>query len=301
MRFLFVDRILSLSPGQSITGLKHITYDDIYLCPDEQKRLVFMPSMIGETLGQLAAWNVMSACDFKQRPVAGVVSSACLYRNVHVGETLLIESTIDALDETAVQYHGVARVGDQVVFAIHGALGPMLAMDEFIDENVVRNQFKEIYRPGEWVNAGNQSEHHVLIQPTAPEFLVSMQFDHVLESDPGVSLRASKRISRMAPYFPDHFPNKPVLPLTVLLECKLNLAREFLARAGFGAGFANHYRVAEIKRIKMKDFVYPGDQLVTTLTVKQHDETQLTLLYNTEVNNKRICVIQVVLIAEQHI
>ena len=50
---------------------------------------------------------------------------------------------------------------------------------------------------------------------------------------PGISLIAEKRVTRAAPYFPDHFPNKPVLPMTVLLECKLNLAREFIARAGY--------------------------------------------------------------------
>lgn len=297
MRFLFVDRILALEPGKVVRGLKHITHDDVYLCPDEQGRLFFMPSMIGETLGQLAAWNVMVSCDFKQRPVAGVVASVCPHRNVYVGETLLLESFIDSLDDTAVQYHSVARVGDDVIFSIDGALGPMLPMDEFIDESLVRRQFAEINRPGEWVNAAKTGEYNVLLQAPVPRPVVPMLFDRVIESEPGVLLRAAKRINRFAPYLPDHFPNKPVLPMTVLLECKLNLAREFLARAGFGAGFAKHYRVKELRKIKMNDFVYPGDQVICTLTVKHHDEEQLVLQYRSEVAGKRVCVLEVAMIA----
>jgi len=297
MRFLFVDRIFALDPGKVIRGIKHITHDDVYLSPDEQGRLFFMPSMIGETLGQLAAWNVMMTNHFKQRPVAGVVASARSHRNAYVGETLLLESFIDSLDDTAVQYHSVARVGDEIVFSIDGALGPMLPMTDFIDDKVVRRQFAEIHRPGEWTCAASTGECNVVLNAPLPKLTVPMLFDRVIDSDPGVSLRAVKRISRVAPYFPDHFPNKPVLPMTVLLECKLNLAREFLARAGFGAGFAKHYRVDELRKIKMSDFVYPGDQVVCTLTVKHHDEETLILQYRSEVAGKRICVLEVVMIA----
>src|ERR1700761_1920793 len=105
MRFLFVDRILELIPAVSIKGIKHVTADDYYLCHDEAERLCFIPSLIGETLGQLAALNAMASCDFTGRPVAGVVSSASLYRNAYVGETIFLESFIEKLDSSAVHYN----------------------------------------------------------------------------------------------------------------------------------------------------------------------------------------------------
>ncbi len=89
--------------------------------------------------------------------------------------------------------------------------------------------------------------------------------------------------------------------MTVLLECKLNLIHEFLDRAGFGAGFAKHYRVQELRKIKMSDFVYPGDQLICTLTVKHHDGELLVLQYRSEVAGKRVCVLEVALIAERRL
>lgn len=295
MRFLFVDRILELVPGIVVRGIKHITHNDAYLCQDEFGRLNFMPSLIGETLGQLAAWNVMYSNQFTQRPVAGVVSSARLHRPALVGETLLLESHIEALDDTAVQYHSIAKVGDETVFTVDGALGPLLPMNDFIDSHSIRQQFNEINRPGDWLteqvripNTPSNDLHFNL-----PPF-IDMHFDAILSCDPGESIVAEKRITRAAPWFPDHFPNKPVLPMTVLLECKQNLAREFLARSNW----SHQYQIHELRKIKMNVFVYPGDVVTTYVKVKSRDEHQLVLNFRSEVDGQRVCVLDIILTAK---
>ena len=296
MRFLFVDRIVELSPGEFIRGVKHITRDDAYLTAEAEGRICFIPSLIGETLGQLAAWNVMQHNEYTLRPVAGVVSCAKLHRPAYIGETLLLESYIDAVDDKVVQYHSVARVGDELIFSIEGALGPLLPMADFISTEEIRHQFAEIYRPGDWaalstsysdpVQYEGDERHNGIIAP--------MMFDRILSFDAGVSLIAEKRVTKAAPYFPDHFPNKPVLPMTVLLECKLNLAKEFVARAGF----ASDYQVSELRKIKMNDFILPGDVIVCHVKVKQQTEEELILTYRSEVDGKRVCVVDVVLISK---
>lgn len=294
MRFLFVDRILQLSPGKLARGIKHVTRDDAYLCSDETGRQCFVSSLIGETLGQLAAWSVMVANDFTLRPVAGVVANARLHRPAYVGETLLLESIIESLDDKAVQYNSVARVGSEIVFTIEGALGPLLPMKDFIDDDLIRCQFNEINRPGDWPQVNLKPTIELGLNAAIKPIAAPMHFDRILDSEPGVSLTAEKCITRAAPYFPDHFPNKPVLPLTVLLESKLNLAREFLTRASY----SQHYQISELRRIKMSDFVYPGDVLSCQVKVKQQDEQQLVLSYRSEVDGKRVCVLEVVMIAK---
>ncbi|KTC91808.1 MULTISPECIES: hydroxymyristoyl-ACP dehydratase [Legionella] len=297
MGFLFVDRILQLLPGELARGVKHITHDDVYLCPDGQGRLCFIPSLIGETLGQLAAWNVMFSNDFTLRPVAGMAASARLHRPAYVGETLLLESIIESVDDKAVQYRSVAYVGDEVVFSLDGALGPLLPMTDFIDEQVVRRQFAEINRPGDWPQRSESEQllsNSELISITSARPGLSMTFDRILNSDPGVSLTAEKYVTRAAPYFPDHFPHKPVLPMTVLLECKLNLAREFVARGAFKP----NYQVSELRRIKMNEFVHPGDVLRSHLKVKEQNSEQLILNYRSEVDGRRVCVLDVVMMAK---
>lgn len=290
MSFLFVDRILQMIPGEMIQGIKHITRDDAYLCHDVSGKVCFMPSLIGETLGQLAAWNVMDYNQYTQRPVAGVVSSARLHRPAFVGETLLLESFIDVLDDTAVQYHSVARVNDEIVFSIDGALGPLLPMEDFINPDIARRQFAEINRPGDWPVI----HHNELLSVDTATPRMTMSFDRIIASEPGVSLCAEKRITKAAPYFPDHFPNKPVLPMTVLLECKLNLAREFVARSQF----SKQYQIIEMRKMKMNVFVHPGDVLTCFVTVKSCDSNELILSFRSEVDGKRVCVLDMVLTAK---
>ncbi|MDI1353007.1 MAG: hydroxymyristoyl-ACP dehydratase [bacterium] len=295
MRFLFVDRIVHSVPGELIRGIKHITRDDSYLTYDEQQRTCFIPSLIGETLGQLAAWNVMQHNEFTLRPVAGVVANAYLHRPAYLGETLLLESFIDAIDDKAVQYHSVARVGKELVFSIDGALGPLLPMGDFIAPETIRQQFAQIYRPVDlpldhWANDALDTMNSSLLDVQGPT-IAPMMFDRIIASMPGSSLIAEKKISSSAAYLPDHFPNKPVLPMTVLLECKLHLARTFLSEADF----ATDYQVSEFRKIKMNDFVLPGDVIRCYVKVKQHSTEELILTYRSEVNGKRVCVLDVVL------
>lgn len=245
-----------------------------------------MPALIGETLGQLTAWAVMAKTDFCLRPVAGVVASVEMHRAAYVGETLELESWIDALDDAAVQYHGEVRVGSEIVFRLDGALGPMLPMEDFIDPAVVRRQFAEIDRPGIWPYSASQppllpfadrTRHHAL------------QFDYVTTQEPGVCISAVKHVTRAAPYFPDHFPNKPVLPLTVLLECTMNLAKTFLTHAGL----SDTYHIRSLRKIKMSGFVYPGDVVTCDVTVKNQDTQALTLRCTAMVAGKRICGLEI--------
>ena len=289
MRFLFVDRILS-DVNQCVRGLKHITYDDYYLTHDsDNARYCFIPSLMGETLGQLAAWHAMAANDFTQRPVAGVVSMARVHRPAYVGETLLLEAHIDNLDETSIPYHGVVRVKDEVVFTLEGALGPMLPMQDFISKKVVQRQWQEINRPGD-----APVFHSSSIDDYKPKDYRScppMTFDHILSNEPGVKIVAQKLITRAAAYFPDHFPRKPVLPLTVLLECQMNLVRYWLQNSDF----ATDFQIYALRKIKMNAFVMPGEIVTCCISVKQLTENEVVLMCRCEVAALRVCVLEIVL------
>ena len=283
MCFLFVDKILQSSPGQSVTGIKHVTQNDAYLTTDEHGKACFIPSLIGETLGQLAAWNVMAYHDFTLRPVAGVVGKARLHRPAFVGETIHLESFIDYLDEQAVHYHSDAYVNGEVIFSVEGALGPLLPMTDFITIDEIKSQFAAICHPGEQAPAVGSAR-------TAP-----MVFDSIVECVPGHSLIAQLHVNAAASYFGDHFPKKPVLPMTVLLECQLNLAREFIRLSEF----PSKYDVCELRKIKMNEFVQPGAVLLCYVKVKQHTEDELILTFRSEVDGKRVCVVDVVLIPKR--
>jgi len=162
-------------------------------------------------------------------------------------------------------------------------------MSDFIAEADVREQFAEINRPGVWPPPLAASTVYDT-QEFAPAF-PAMQFDRLLAHEPGVSMVVQKNVTRAAPYFPDHFPKKPVLPLTVLLECKLNLAQTFIKDAPFDG----QYVVEAFRKIKMNNFVSPGDVITTQVKVKSCDGNCLILSFRSEVNGARVCVLEVVM------
>ena len=221
---------------------------------------------------------------------------------------MLLESVIDDIDETAVRYHSTATVGGSLVFTIEGAIGPLLPMEQFIDSPSVRQQFSEIHRLGDWSQIVQYASHassdtplqQIGLEPQNLSSRVSEQtafrFDHCQVLESGQYWVAKKLISRSAAYFRDHFPTNPVLPMTVLLQCKLNLAMQFLQQAGLQA----HYTISELRRIKMNEFVHPGDVVFTHLKLKNQTERELVLSCLSEVNGKRVCIVEIVFSGADH-
>ena len=303
MSFLFVDRILRMDEGRFIQGVKQVTPSDSYLCSSQKKthsELVLMTSVIGEILGQLGAWCVMHANQFTGRPVAGVVSAVHVHDEARVGETLLLETTIDSLDEAVVQYHAIATVEKRPIFTIENALGPILPMGDFIDPEEAKRQFHKIYRPGEMLTytessstvmaEGHQSVEH-LGSYRGPFNRVHVAFDTILSWVPGESVVAKKSLSLSEPYLVDHFPRKPVLPLTILLQAKLMLATHFL-RESFEDG--QYFEPVTVQKVKMNEFVQPGDSVITKMRLKEKTEERAVIAYHSEVAGKRVCVAEAI-------
>lgn len=287
MSFLFVDKILALEPGKSATGIKHVTPGDPYIIQGRSGAPALMSAIVGETLGQLGAWSIMQANDFSKRPVAGVVNEVNLLDDAYIGDTLLLETTIDACDEAAVHYHGVATVCGRKIFSIDSAIGPMLPMETFIDRQEVKRQFSNIYHPGpcpDYVpSIAKLNNQDFSACPHA-------SYDHILAWESGKRVVAQKNVSMMAPYLADHFPRKPVLPLTILLMCKISLAYRFLTELA-PEHLSKRFVPRCIRRVKMNDFVSPGSIVITTMTLKEYNEAQSAILqFTSKVDGKRVCV-----------
>ena len=293
MSFLLVDRITKFVSGKSIEGLKQISTSEPYLtCSStSSKKPVFVSSLIGEAVGQLAAWAVMHALNFKKRPVAGIVSKVNIFGDVHTGDTLLLTATIDALEGDAVEYHGAAFVNGRKVFEIESAIGPMMPMDEMNQEAQVRTQFQQIYRPFEDESLATGIEYdnnyQAVIESLAHLGTIDC-FDRLCQLQQEGETIAEKIVSQSAPYFLDHFPLKPVLPLTILLGCKIQLVFHYLK-----SFYPNEtFIVKSVSKIKMSHFVSPGEVLRAHMKMKQKDDVML-FQFKSFVAQKRVCVCEV--------
>ena len=87
--------------------------------------------------------------------------------------------------------------------------------------------------------------------------------DRVLECVPGKSLVALKNVTINEPFFPGHFPNRPVMPAVLILEAMAQatgiLALRTLARL---PSKDEMYYFVGVDNARFRHPVEPGDQLI---------------------------------------
>jgi len=280
--FLFVDRILELEPGRRTLGVTRVTPDRAVGSGGGPPEL---PScLVGEALGQLCAWNAMHSLDFALRPVAGLVGGVTILGSAKVGDTILLESTIDSLSEEAVSYHAVATVGGREILRLENTVGPMLPMEEFIDAGRVRDQFLSIHRPGSPEADLSEIREAVGGKPAVPD---DLRFDRVLRLDEADALQARKTVPTVAHFIADHFPRKAVFPLSLLLECLLGAGSELLGGSGEGEG---PLRPSKLRNVKMSRFVLPGEEIEALLSVKERSADGARISFRCSVKGGRACI-----------
>lgn len=287
MNFLFVDKILELIPGQKTVALKHITPTDSYLIPDAHNKPSIMSCIIGEALGQLCSWNVIKSSDFSLRLIGGVVGEVKIMQDAYLGDTVILENQIDVLDleNQIVSFSGVARIGDKPILAVENGLGPLLPVADFGCVDTVKKEFANLYRPGP-IPALAEAQY---METSVTYNVHHVAFDKILLWESGQKVIAQKNISLTAPYFADHFPQKPVLPLSLLMECNMQLGYQFLADMHKSSA-GTRWRVTSVRRIKMNDFVQPGDIVTTTLNLKECTSIYCVLSFVSKVDDKRVCI-----------
>ena len=92
--------------------------------------------------------------------------------------------------------------------------------------------------------------------------------DRVLECRKGESIRALKNVTYNEPYFPGHFPHRPVMPGVIIIEA-LAQAAGILAfvTAGVIPDDETRFYFVGIDKARFRRPVEPGDQLILEATI----------------------------------
>jgi 3-hydroxyacyl-[acyl-carrier-protein] dehydratase len=99
--------------------------------------------------------------------------------------------------------------------------------------------------------------------------------DRIAKLEPSQRIEAVKNLSLAEEYLADHFPLFPVMPGVFMLEA-LTQASAWLIRAS--EDFAHSMVVlSEARNVKYNDFVSPGQQLVVTAEILEHNEHETKL------------------------
>jgi 3-hydroxyacyl-[acyl-carrier-protein] dehydratase len=94
--------------------------------------------------------------------------------------------------------------------------------------------------------------------------------DRVLECHPGESIKALKNVTYNEPFFPGHFPGRPVMPGVMIIEA-LAQATGILCftSANVVPTEQTRFYFVGIDKARFRKPVVPGDQLILTATVQR--------------------------------
>lgn len=98
-----------------------------------------------------------------------------------------------------------------------------------------------------------------------------LMVDRVLEIVPGKSIRALKNVTVNEPFFPGHFPSRPVMPGVMIIEA-LAQAAGILAfvSADVYPNENSRFFFAGIDKARFRRPVEPGDQLILNVTLERN-------------------------------
>jgi 3-hydroxyacyl-[acyl-carrier-protein] dehydratase len=94
--------------------------------------------------------------------------------------------------------------------------------------------------------------------------------DRVLECVSGQSIRALKNVTVNEPFFPGHFPQRPVLPGVIILEALAQTAGILaFVTAGVYPDDKRELYFVGIDKARFRRPVLPGDQLIMTAKLER--------------------------------
>ena len=106
------------------------------------------------------------------------------------------------------------------------------------------------------------------IQSLLPHRYPFLLVDRVIESEPGKRLVAIKNVTINEPFFPGHFPSKPVMPGVLVIEAMAQ-ATGLLAMESADVPEEAIYYLVGVDKARFKQPVVPGDQLRLSVTVSK--------------------------------
>jgi len=266
--FSFVDRITSVHDDRRILG--H------YAIPSGLHD--FPLALVGEAVGQLAAWAAMAAVEFGQRPVAGLAGAIELCQQPRPGQVLQLAADLENVDAESVEYRGTARVDGTPVICLEDCVGPMVPLADFDDPQALRARFEEL--------SGGGAESGSF--PGLPQ----LPFERTAGSA-GRWVSASFQVPAEAPLFADHFPRRPVFPGSLLMHLNLQLAT--LLANEMPPPPRGRWLPATIQDMKLRSFILPGATLQLEARLKQHARESVSLNLETRTTKEVIAIARLVL------
>ena len=265
--FTFVDRITSVQNATDICGR--------YAIPSEVDE--FPVALVGEAVGQLAAWAAMSALKFTHRPIAGL--AGCIeFSALRPHGVLELAANLESVDTESVVYNGTAHADGRLVVRLLDCLGPMVPLADLDDPQALANRFDVLCGPGA-APGGFRGLPPLALERTAGET--------------GREAHATFQVPPSAPFFADHFPRRPVFPGTLLMHLSLQLGAMLVSELPPPA--SGRWGDWTILDMKLRSFIRPGTVLELDARLKPRSEASAMLALEARTGSDLLATVRLVL------
>ena len=102
-----------------------------------------------------------------------------------------------------------------------------------------------------------------------PQRFPFLLIDRIKEFEPGKRIVALKNVTVNEPYFPGHFPHRPIMPGVMILEAMAQAAGVLVFRTRGGPPQDRTLYYVGIDNARFKKPVVPGDQLELEVLIER--------------------------------
>ena len=129
MRWIWIDRFVEFTPGQSATAIKNVSLAEEHLHDHWEDFPVMPVSLMIEGMAQTAGILVGQARSFKEKVVLAKIAKAEFSELVVPGDQLKYEAKLETITDQAASAHGVVYKNGQPI-------GTVDLMFSHIDQNL---------------------------------------------------------------------------------------------------------------------------------------------------------------------
>jgi 3-hydroxyacyl-[acyl-carrier-protein] dehydratase len=147
MRFHLIDRVDSYEPSRSVRARKLTSHSEDYW-ETTADGLVMPPPFLLEALCQAGTWLVMLSTDLRKRAALLSVGSVSFLGDVHPGDVLEMEGSVDSMSDEVAVVSGRVVVDGQPVLEANEIMCVLIDANDLEDVEDTRRMLKLLTRTG---------------------------------------------------------------------------------------------------------------------------------------------------------
>jgi 3-hydroxyacyl-[acyl-carrier-protein] dehydratase len=137
VRFHLIDRIDSYEPKRSVRGRKLTSHSEEYWEDSETGPIMPLPFLL-ESLCQAATWLIIASTDLRKRAALVSVASAEFLGDVHPGDVLEVEGTVESFGDEAAVISGHITVDGRLVLQAKDIMCTLINVEDLEDADSTR-------------------------------------------------------------------------------------------------------------------------------------------------------------------